>query len=252
MAERELYPAGTFSWVELVTGDAQAAKAFYGDLFGWDYDDQEIPGGGEYTMVHKNDREVAGLFADKAQPPHWNNYVTVDSADDAAAKAQELGGTVVAPAFDVMDAGRMAVLEDPTGAFFCVWQAKQHPGARRINEPGAFTWNDLTTPDVATAADFYRGLFGWRIEDIPGSGGYHVIYVGDRSNGGLSSFGSEQAPPSWTPYFGTDDVDAAAARVQELGGRVLVPRQEMPQGAFAVVADAQGAVFALWSGDYDD
>jgi uncharacterized protein len=253
MAEREQHPAGTFSWVELVTGDAQAAKAFYGDLFGWEYDDQPIPGGDAvYTMVRKDGREVAGLFADDSQPPHWNNYVTVDSADDAAAKAQELGAKIVAPPFDVMESGRMAVMEDPTGAFILVWQPNQHPGARLINTPGSFTWNDLTTPDVEKAAEFYRGLFGWRIDEMPGSGGYHVVFNGERSNGGMSSFGADQAPPSWTPYFGIESVDDAAGKVTELGGRILVPRREMPQGAFVVAADPQGAVFALWSGEYDD
>jgi predicted enzyme related to lactoylglutathione lyase len=203
-------------------------------------------------MVRKDGREVAGLFEDREQPPHWNNYVTVDSADDAVAKAQSLGATIVAPPFDVMDAGRMAVIQDPTGAFVAVWQAGRHPGARLVNVPGALTWNDLTTPDVGAAARFYGELFGWRVEEIPESGGYHVISNGERSNGGMSSFAAEQAPPNWMPYFGTESVDEAAGRVAELGGQVLVEKRTMPQGAFCVAADPQGAVFALWSGQYDE
>ena len=253
MGEREEYPAGTFSWVELVTSDAAGAKEFYGDVLGWEYDDQPIPGGDTvYTMARVSGREVAGLFEDDSQPPHWNNYVTVDSADDAAAKAESLGGTIVAPPFDVMDAGRMAVLQDPTGAFIAVWEAKQSPGARLVNTAGAFTWNDLTTPDVERAARFYGDLFGWTTEEAPDSGGYHVIRNGDRTNGGMSSFGADQAPPNWTPYFGTDSVDDAAERVGKLGGQVLVEKMTMPQGEFIVAADPQGAVFALWNGEYDD
>jgi predicted enzyme related to lactoylglutathione lyase len=95
MGEREQHPAGTFSWAELVTGDGEAAKAFYGDLFGWEYDDQPIPGSESvYTMVRKDGREVVGLFEDQGQPPHWNSYVTVSSVDDAVAKAESLGGTI--------------------------------------------------------------------------------------------------------------------------------------------------------------
>jgi uncharacterized protein len=256
MAERESYAPGTFSWVELVTSDAGAAKAFYGELFGWKYDDQPAGEAGVYTMVSKDGREVAGLFEDPQQPPHWNNYVTVSSADEAAEKAQSLGAKVAAPAFDVMDAGRMAVVEDPAGAFIAVWQAGSHPGARLVNAPDSLAWNDLITRDLDAAKRFYTEWMGWTLEEMPGSGGYHVIRNGERSNGGMQPFRPgmpDDVPSHWMPYFGTEDLDSLLARIPELGGRVLVGRMDLPAGSFAVFTDPQGAVFAaLWSDQYDD
>ena len=255
MGERESYAPGTISWVELVTSDAGAAKAFYGALLGWDFDDQPA-GEAIYTMASRDGREVAGLFADPQQPPHWNNYVTVSSADEAAEKAASLGATVVAPAFDVLDAGRMAVIEDPTGAFIALWQAGRHPGARLVNAPGALAWNDLTTRDLDAAKRFYGDWLGWTFEEMPDSGGYHVIRNGERSNGGMSPFRpgmGDGLPSHWMPYFGIEDIDASIARIPELGGQVLAGRLDLPAGSIAVFADPQGAVFALLSsGEYDD
>ena len=255
MGERESYAPGTFSWVELVTSDAGAAKAFYGALFGWEFDDQPA-GDAVYTMVSKDGREVAGLFADPQQPPHWNNYITVSSADEAAEKAGSLGAAVIAPPFNVMDAGRMAVLEDPTGAFVAIWQAGRHPGARLVNAPGSLAWNDLTTRDLEGAKRFYGEWLGWTFVEMPDSGGYHVIRNGERSNGGVQPFRPgmpADVPSNWMPYFGTDDLDAAIARVPEAGGWVVAGRLDLPRGSMAVFADPQGAVFAALSSDfYDD
>jgi predicted enzyme related to lactoylglutathione lyase len=255
MGERESYTPGTFSWAELVTSDAGAAKAFYGELFGWAFDDQPAGEAGVYTMARSDGREVAGMFADAQQPPHWNSYVTVASADDAAERAAALGATVVAPPFDVMEAGRMAVVQDPTGAFVAVWEARQHPGARLVNTPGSLTWNDLTTRDMEAAGRFYREWFGWTIEEIPGAGGYSVIRNDGRANGGVQPWRpemGEDVPSNWMPYFGIEDVEAAVGRVPELGGQLLAGPIRMPTGSIAVFADPQGAVFALWSGEYED
>ena len=255
MGERESYAPGTFSWVELVTGDADAAKTFYGALFGWDYDDRPA-GDMTYTMVSRDGREVAGLFADPQQPPHWNNYVTVASADEAAEKASRLGAKVAAPPFDVMDAGRMAVIGDPTGAFIAVWQAGAHPGARLVNAPGALAWNDLVTRDLEAAKRFYAEWMGWTLVEMPESGGYHVIRNGERSNGGMQPFRPgmpEDLPSHWMPYFGIEDLDAALSRVPDLGGQVVARKMDLPGGSIAVFTDPQGALFAaLWSDSYDD
>lgn len=251
MSERTSYPAGTFSWAELTTSDADAAKAFYAGLFGWEYDERPIPGGGGvYVMALKDGHHAGALFAgEQQQRPHWNNYVTVESADAAASRAEELGATVVAPPFDVMDAGRMAVVQDPTGGIVSVWEAREHAGAGLVNAPGAMTWNDLTTPDVDTAARFYGEWFGWRIEEIPGADGYRVIFNGERSNGGMRP--DENMPPFWMPYFGIGDVEQGMERVRELGGTVHAGPVPVPQGRFAAVADPQGAAFAIWAGTYD-
>jgi predicted enzyme related to lactoylglutathione lyase len=255
MGERTSYPPGTFSWAELATSDAEAAKRFYSAVFGWDYDDMPIGDGQVYSMARRDGRQVAALFSSD-QPPHWNCYVTVDSVDAAAARVPELGGTVIAPPFDVLDAGRMAVIADPTGAALCLWEPRRHVGAALVNTPGALTWNDLITPDPEAAARFYGELFGWTAEEIPGAGGYRVIRNGDRSNGGMMPVDPQRmgadAPPSWIPYFGHEDVDRLVGEVGDLGGRLLNGPMRMPQGTIAVLADPQGAVFAVWTGQYED
>jgi predicted enzyme related to lactoylglutathione lyase len=249
MGERTSYAPGTFSWAELATSGADGAKAFYTELFGWTYDDNEVPGGPVYSTALRDGKPVAALFASE-QPPHWNCYVTVASADESAARAAEAGGTVVSPAFDVMDVGRMAVIADPAGAALCLWEPRAHIGAALVNAPGALTWNDLVTPDAEAAAEFYGALFGWTTSEIPNAGGYRVIKNGERSNGGIMP--SSDGPPSWMPYFGHEDVDRVVAEVGGLGGRVHNGPVRMPQGSIAVIGDPQGAVFAVWTGTYEE
>jgi predicted enzyme related to lactoylglutathione lyase len=253
MGERTSYTPGTFSWAELLTSDADAAKGFYTQLFGWDYEDNPTgpdPEAPVYSMATRDGHHVAALFADESQPPHWNCYVTVTSAGETAAKAAETGGTVIAEAFDVMEVGRMAVIADPTGAALCLWEPRQHIGATLVNTPGSMAWNDLVTPDPEAAADFYGKLFGWTFEEMPESGGYRVIRNGETSNGGIFS---QQGPSAWIPYFGHDDVDRLAGEIEGLGGRLFNGPMQVPSGSFVVLADPQGAVFAaLTSGQYDD
>ena len=251
MAERTSYAPGTFSWVELVTSDAEAAKAFYTEVFGWDYHDNPIGDGMVYSTALVDGRAAGALFASAEQPPHWNCYVTVTSVDETTAKAGELGARVMAEPFDVMDIGRMAVIADPTGAALCLWEPRAHIGAAVVNQPGALTWNDLVTPDPDAAAQFYGALFGWTFMDIPDSGGYRVIRNGDRSNGGIPPAHTAQSPPAWLPYFGHEDADAVHARIGELGGRALSEPMSIGAGRIAVLADPQGAAFAVWTGDYN-
>src|SRR5215210_3888022 len=223
MGERTSHAPGTFSWAELATSDAEAAKSFYTAVFGWEYDDSPIGDGQVYSMAQRDGKYVAALFGSD-QPPHWNCYVTVDSVDDATRRAGEHGATVMMEPFDGMDVGRMSVIADPTGAALCLWEVRRNPGAALVNAPGAMTWNDLITPDLDAAARFYGELFGWTTEEIPDSGGYRVIRNGDRSNGGIMPrevVGNADAPPAWLPYFGHEDVERLLDEVGGLGGRVL-------------------------------
>jgi predicted enzyme related to lactoylglutathione lyase len=250
MGERTSYTPGTFSWAELVTSDADAAKGFYTQVFGWEYDDNPAGDEGQiYSMAKRDGHYVAALFGDESQPPHWNCYVTVDSADETARKAGENGGAVMAEPFDVMEVGRMAVITDPTGAALCLWEPRRHIGATLVNTPGSMTWNDLVTPDPDAAADFYGKLFGWTTEEIPEAQGYRVIRNGDRSNGGMLP---AEGPASWLPYFGHDDVERLTQEIGGLGGQLHNGPVEVPQGKFAVLGDPQGAVFAALTGQYDD
>jgi predicted enzyme related to lactoylglutathione lyase len=248
MAERTSYPPGTFSWAELETSDGDAAKRFYGELFGWQFDDTPIPDDGVYTVALRDGKRVAALYGSE-RPPHWNCYVTVASADDAAKAAAEHGATVVQEPFDVMDVGRMAVFTDPAGAALAVWEPRASIGAELVNTPGALTWNDLVTPDPAAAAEFYEGLFGWTTEEIPNAGGYRVIKNGDRPNGGMMPM--PDAQQNWVPYFGHEDVDRLIEEIPERGGVVHNGPIRMPAGSIAVLGDPQGAVFSVWTGTYD-
>jgi predicted enzyme related to lactoylglutathione lyase len=254
MGERERYEHGTFSWADLGTSDPEAAKAFYTDLFGWETEDSPLPQGGMYTTARLQGRTVAGLAGTMpGQPTAWNSYVTVDDADAAATRAGELGATVISEPFDVMDLGRMAVLQDPVGAFFCVWQARDSIGAELVNGPGRLSLNQLNTPDPERAIEFYSALFRWRFEAQPTEIPYWGVYQGESLNAGMMQQPQDApAPPHWLVFFGIDDVDAAAEKIGAGGGSILVPRTEVPGGQIVVAADPQGAIFGFFAGRFDD
>jgi predicted enzyme related to lactoylglutathione lyase len=243
MGERTSHPPGAFSWAELVTSDADAAKAFYTQHFGWAYEDNPVGEGQVYSMALRDGKHVAALFA-ADQPPHWNCYVTVASADETAERAAAGGATIVAEPFDVMDSGRMAVFVDPTGAGLCVWEPRRHIGATLVNAPGSMTWSDLVTPDADAAMDFYGRLFGWTVDEEPDSGGYRVIFNGERDNAGIFPM---EGPSNWIPYFGHEDVDRLAAEVETVHHGPM----DLNGGRVAMLGDPQGAVFAVWTGHYD-
>ena len=255
MGIRERYEPGTFSWVELATSDADAAKAFYGELFGWEYDDNEVGDDFVYSMATIDGKVVGALFKSE-QPPHWNSYITVESVDDAVEKAKEAGAEVVREPMDVMEAGRMAVIQDPSGAPVALWEAKDRIGADLVNSPGALTWNDLMTHDVGKASEFYSEVFGWEIGEVEGAPDDRVgIRVGEQMNGGMAKLpesAGEQVPPHWLPYFAIDDAEAAAEKVKGAGGEVVAGPIEVPTGKFLVCGDPQGAMFALVAGELDE
>jgi uncharacterized protein len=255
MGERTSHAPGTFSWTDLSTSDPEAAKRFYGELFGWEYDDQPMPGDDVYSMAMGQGKQVAALFrAREGMPTAWNSYVTVESADASAAKASQLGGTPMGEPFDVMVAGRMALIQDPTGAVLAVWEPRESIGATLVNVPGAITLNQLNTSDPQRAQEFYAGLFDWRFESVGGGDQpYWGIYLGDRVNGGMMPLPPDAgAPPHWLVYFGSESVDDDAGRIGELGGQVMVPPMDVPGGRILVVQDPQGAVLGVFAGRFDD
>jgi uncharacterized protein len=260
MGERTEYTPGTFSWADLSTTDPEAAKRFYSELFGWETDDRPVTGGGTYTMASLGGRYVAGLAGQPPDqqaagvPPLWNSYVTVEDVDAAARRVVELGGHVHAGPFDVERAGRMAVAQDPQGAFFMLWEPRDHIGAGLVNAPGALCWNQLTTTDIGAAQAFYGALFGWAMDALEESRlPYWMIRNDEVLNGGLMAQPPAQdgAPPSWLVVFAVEDLDASLGDVERLGGRTLSPVTEMEFGRFAAVSDPQGAVFALFAGELD-
>jgi predicted enzyme related to lactoylglutathione lyase len=259
MADTDTHAPGTFCWPELVTTDQRAATAFYRDLFDWNVNERPISQGESYSMFQIRNRPVGAAYAMRAEhrqqgvPAHWASYVAVASVDDAVKQAQALGATIVAPAFDVMDAGRMAVLQDPTGAMFMLWQAGKHYGAGVLNEPGALCWTELATRDTKAAEAFYTRLFGWTAK--VGGEGTPMEYT-EFSNQGRPGVGMMQmpaqvpaeVPPYWMPYFQVVDCDGSAAKAKQLGAHVAVPPMDIPgTGRFAVINDPQGAMFAVFT-----
>jgi uncharacterized protein len=259
MGERTQYTPGTFSWADLTTSDQEAAKAFYSSLFGWEITDVPVDENTVYSMAALGGTPVAAISPQPQQqrengvPPLWNSYITVEDADGVLERARELGATIHAPAFDVLQAGRTGVVQDPQGAHFLVWQPRDHIGAGLVNVPGALSWNELGSPDMDGSARFYSDLFGWTTSPMEGDMPYLVITTADgHSNGGIRQPMPPGAPPFWLVYFAVGDIDAAGATVTELGGAVLGEPTDIGIARIAVVTDPQGGVFALYDGRLDD
>jgi uncharacterized protein len=255
MANIDRHAPGSFCWIELGTTDQPAAKTFYTSLFGWSVNDFPMGPGQFYSMFQLDGRNAGAAYTLDPKnmpgvPPNWTLYVATDNADDSAAKATAAGGAVLGGPFDVMEFGRMAVLQDPTGAVFCVWQPKSHQGLGIQHVPGTLSWADLSTPSPDDAAPFYKALFGWQLEKGEhDTSGYLHIKNGEHFIGGIppAQFRNPNAPPHWLIYFHVDDADASTAKAQQLGARVLMPATTMENvGRWSVVADPQGAVFALF------
>lgn len=248
------HPPGSFAWVELATTDQEQAKQFYAPLFGWSHTDLPMGPGQVYTLFQIGDRAAAAGFQIKPEeaaiPPHWHIYVSVESADTAVARARELGGNIIEGPFDVSTFGRMAVIADPTGAVFSIWEPKTHSGIGVSGEPGTLCWADLSTPDPAKATEFYARLFGWNIS--PGqndSSGYLHIQNGNDFIGGIppAAHLDPSVPPHWLVYFLVDDVDASAQTATHRGGRLVMnPSTIENVGRMCIIQDPQGAVFALF------
>lgn len=256
MPTRSSYDPGTPCWVDLMSPDVEASTAFYCGLFGWESVPQSDGSGTMiYTMLFKDGVAAAGLGGQPPMmagaPPVWNSYVSVANADETVAAAEKAGGKVLMPAMDVMDVGRMAVIADPTGAVFSIWQAGTHAGAGVVNEPNAYSWNELLTKDVDAAKRFYGDVFGWEFNgmDMGPMGMYWVIKGGEGGMGGLMGRPPNlpaQVPDHWVVYFMTDDIDAKVAATSAAGGSAMFGPEAIPGvGMVAVLADPQGGEFAL-------
>lgn len=254
MSEVTKHEPGSFSWAELATTDTKAAKTFYTSLFGWSFLDNPMGPGPEeiYTRLQLGGKDVGALYpmrADQRQqgvPPHWGTYFTVSKVDDTTGKVKPAGGSVLAEPFDVMDFGRMAVVQGPEGATFCLWQAGTHIGFQRMNEDNTPGWTELQTPDAGKSGKFLVDVLGFDLKNDP-NGAYTELQRGGQSIGGIRPLGAnETLPPHWLIYFLVADCDAAVQKAQSLGARVYMPAMDIEKvGRFAVLADPQGAVFAV-------
>jgi hypothetical protein len=272
MSERDGYITGVPCWIDTSQPDPEAALPFYSGLFGWEFENVMPEGSeGSYFIgrIRGGDVAAVGAIPEGAPPTSlWNTYVWVDSADETAAKARDAGGGVVSEPFDVLDSGRMAVLADPEGAAFCVWQAKEHRGAKVVNEHGSLVFNGLATRDPKRAEAFYRAVFGWRILALDAGAMWALPAYGDHleeASPGLrqqmTQMGAPEGfidvvaalnpiadddsttPAHWSVTFAVDDADATAAMAKTLGGEVVAGPVDVPWSRMAVIKDPQGATF---------
>lgn len=251
---------GTFCWVELGTTDQAAAKTFYSTLFGWGIEDMPMGPDSYYTMLKLKGKDVAALYqlspeqTAQGVPPHWLPYVATENANETANAIVAAGGKLMMEPFDVFDAGRMAVAQDPAGASVAIWQPHHHIGVGIHNENDAFCWAELATTDAAVAKDFYGKAFGWRgdTKDV-GPMPYTEFFVGNQIVGGQIVGGMlemppewGQIPPHWMVYFAVADCDAVTAKAESLGAKICAPPSDIPNvGRFAVLLDPQGATFSV-------
>jgi predicted enzyme related to lactoylglutathione lyase len=263
MSERDSYNPGEFCFVDLAVPSTEAGAEFYNELLGVDWEQGAEEFGG-YGMFTQKGKVVGGMgpLQSEGQPPAWSNYVSVEDAAATAAKVKEAGGTVLAEPFDIATAGRMAVFQDPQGAFFSVWQANETPGAQLVNEVGTWTWNHLTTPDLDGAKKFYGDVFGWKLEradEAPPDLPFFMWQVKDQKwdegIAGAAEMGEGnplEVPPNWMAYFAVADADKAVKTANDGGGQVMVPVTPTPVGKLAVFTDPQGAALGIIEPDYPE
>jgi predicted enzyme related to lactoylglutathione lyase len=281
MLQRDGYLPGVPCWVDTAQPDPDAAAAFYGGLFGWEFEDRMPPGSpGRYLMARLHGLDVAAVGSQPSSVPAsaaWNTYIWVDSAEEAAANVRSAGGTVFVEPFDVLDAGRMGVFADPTGAAFSVWQPKEHKGAQLVNAPGTWNWSNLNTRDPDEAVAFYQPVFGWVADSVdlgfgesimvrvPGYGDFLAGSEPDlrrrQADAGVPlGFEDavawilrmpdddnlpEQVPAHWSVTFAVDDTDATVERASQLGGHIVVPPYDAGPVRVATLRDPYGAVFTV-------
>ncbi|MCB0077934.1 MAG: VOC family protein [Anaerolineales bacterium] len=253
------YPSGLFSWIDLSTPAVAEAKAFYTALFGWDAEDIPVPGAPPYTMFRIEGYSVAGAGplppGSEGHHAYWSSYINHEDVDAVAARVAAAGGTVTRPPMDVMEEGRMAIIQDPTGAVVGLWQPKNHIGAQLVNQDNTLIWNELQTRESERAIPFYQALFDWTSRRD--ENGYVTFAADGRVQAGLmetdDSWG--EIPSHWAVYFKVAAVQDLAIRAEALGGTMIVPPSRAGQmGTFAVLQDPQGASFTVmeFDGEVDD
>ncbi len=247
------YKLGQFCWVDLAAHDIDEAATFYGDFLGWTRERRDLPEGApRYEMLTLDGRKIAGIGQMSADmissgvPPTWNSYLNVEDVDAIAARSKGLGATVTVPPMDAADAGRLAFIQDPTGAIVGLWQKQLHFGSEQVGDAGCAYWNELQTRDSDAAQEFYGSLFGWQFEERTDDIVSHrLIHCDGSPNGSIVQMDERwgNMPPRWAVYFAVENADFAADQLRQLGGMVYVPPFDYPIGRTAMVGDIEGAMF---------
>lgn len=241
------HPQGHPCWMDLTVPDAKAAAAFYASVFGWDYT-VSGPEFGHYHQAKIDGRGVAGLgqpMGSDAAPPAWTLYFAADDVDAMTTHAKDLGGSVLFPVMEVPGLGRMAIVADPTGAAFGLWEPMAHHGFGVAYEPGGLAWCEVVTEDAGAATAFYQSLLGAEAQPVEGRRTYFTLQKGGESIGGIAQGTEAGAPSHWSTYLMVEDADAAAATVRAEGGSVLDGPVDSEYGRIYHVSDPFGATFKV-------
>jgi predicted enzyme related to lactoylglutathione lyase len=257
MADTKTFVVNAPIWIDLSSTDPAGAREFYSKLFGWKAEPEKDPAAGGYAIARLEGKDVAGIGGtqDPKGPSAWMVYIGTRDTDALSKKIQAEGGKVVAPAFDVLDSGRMAVFQDPTGAFISAWQPKTMPGFSVMRKGGAYSWAELNSRGIDSAKPFYKKVFGWGTKDTAmgeGQPDYTEFKLGEESIAGgmeMNPMVPKEVPSYWTVYFGSRDVDGSHKKAVGLGATEMVPPSDFPGGRFSILSDPQGAMFGLLSSD---
>jgi uncharacterized protein len=253
MAEARTFVANAPVWVDLSSSDPAGARDYYSKLFGWKVEIAPDPAAGGYALAKLADKDVAGIGGTQGpdQPSAWMVYIGTKDADETAKKVEAAGGKIIAAPFQVLTSGRMAVFQDPAGAFISVWEPKDMKGSETMYEPNSFGWAELSARGIDKAKPFYGKVFGWgeKVSDMgEGAPPYTEFLNGKESIAGameMPEMVPAQVPSYWMVYFMVDDVDKAFKKAVDGGGAEMLAPQDMPGGRFAIVSDPQGASFGL-------
>ena len=252
MPDAKTFVANAPAWIDLASKDAAGARDFYSKLFGWK---AELggPESGGYAMAKIAGKDVAGIgpVQDPNAPSAWNVYIGTRDAAATAKKVEEAGGKVIVPPFDVLQAGRMAVFQDPSGAFISAWEPKEMFGAETVGKDGSYGWAELNSRGFDRVEGFYKKVFGWTTKTSPmgeGQGDYTEFQLEGQSIAGgmeMNPMVPKEVPSYWMVYFTVTDIDKSHKKAVDLGAREMLPPMDFPGGRFSIVSDPQGAAFGL-------
>ena len=256
-ADAKTFVVNAPAWIDLSSTDPDKSRDFYSKLFGWEATPEKDPAAGGYAIARLDGKDVAGIGGtqDPQAPSAWMLYIGTKDADAVGKKVEAEGGKVIAPAFDVMDVGRMAVFQDPSGAFISAWQPNTMYGSEVVRKPGAFSWAELNARGIDKAKQFYSKVFGWGEKVSPmgeGQGDYTEFKLGGESIAGgmeMNPMVPKEVPSYWMVYFGAADVDKAHKKAVDLGASEMLPPADFPGGRFSILSDPQGAAFGILSSE---